>query len=123
VGNSIDQIPVLIVDDQRAFRDAARDVVSLLAGWHVVAEVGSGEEAVEAARAAAPDVVLMDINLPGIDGIQATRRIVAADPGVRVVLLSTYRCDDLPRDAGECGAVGYIEKAGLTAGALRKMLA
>jgi len=113
---------VLIVDDQAPFRSAARSLVGLIAGWRVIGEVGSGEDAIETASATRPDLVLMDINLPGISGIEATRRIVAADPGIAVVLLSTYAADDLPEDARSCGAVGYIDKADLTPRRLRALL-
>jgi two-component system invasion response regulator UvrY len=115
-------ISVLIVDDQPPFRAAARTVVSLLDGWQVVAEVESGEDAVDAARDALPGVVLMDINLPGISGIEATRRIVAALPSIRVVLLSTYAAADLPADALDCGAVAYLRKEDLTPRVLREAL-
>jgi DNA-binding NarL/FixJ family response regulator len=114
---------VLIVDDQAPFRSAARSVIGLIAGWRVIGEVASGEDATETAGAVRPDLVLMDINLPGISGIEATRRIVAADPGIAVVLLSTYAADDLPEDARSCGAVGYIGKADLTPRRLRTLLA
>ena len=115
-------VGVLIVDDQPPFRDAARTVVSLLRGWQVVGEVGTGEDAVTAARANPPGIVLMDINLPGISGIEATRQIVATQPGVRVVLLSTYAADDLPADALACGAVAYLRKEDLTPRLLRQVL-
>ncbi|MCW0214889.1 MAG: response regulator, partial [Pseudonocardia sp.] len=68
-----------------------------------------------------PAVVLMDINLPGISGIEATRRILAAEPGTTVVLLSTYAVDDLPPDATDCGAVAYIHKEDLTPARLRDL--
>jgi len=115
-------VDVLIVDDQPPFRAVARTLVSLIAGWRVVAEVASGEDAVAAAAGSAPSVVLMDINLPGINGIEATRQIVAARPGVRVVLLSTYAADDLPADATDCGAAAYIRKEDLTPARLRDVL-
>jgi DNA-binding NarL/FixJ family response regulator len=116
-------VGVLIVDDQPPFRAAARTLVTLLAGWHVVAEVGTGEDAVAAVDASPPGVVLMDINLPGISGIEATRRIVTAHPEVRVVLLSTYQAADLPADALDCGAVAYARKEDLTPRVLRDALA
>jgi two-component system, NarL family, invasion response regulator UvrY len=113
---------VLIVDDQPPFRAVARTLVSLIAGWRVVAEVETGEEAVAAAAVAAPTVVLMDINLPGINGIEATRQITAAHPDVQVVLLSTYAADDLPADATDCGAAAYVRKEDLTPRRLRDLL-
>lgn len=115
-------VEVLIVDDQPPFRAVARTLVSLLKGWHVAGEVGSGEEAVRAVGENLPSVVLMDINLPGISGIEATRRIMAAFPSVRVVLLSTYQADDLPADALSCGAAAYVRKEDLTPKVLREVL-
>jgi two-component system invasion response regulator UvrY len=115
-------VGVLVVDDQAPFRSVARSLVELVKGWRVVGEASSGEEAVELAASIRPHVVLMDINLPGITGIEATRRIVAADPDAAVVLVSTYGVDDLPDDAGSCGAVGYVRKDDLTPRLLRSML-
>jgi two-component system, NarL family, invasion response regulator UvrY len=115
-------VDVLIVDDQPPFREVARTMVSLLSGWRVVAEVETGEDAVASVEQAPPGIVLMDINLPGISGIEATRRITAAWPGVRVVLLSTYAADDLPADALSCGAAAYIRKEDLTPRRLREVL-
>jgi DNA-binding NarL/FixJ family response regulator len=116
-------VDVLIVDDQPPFRDVARTLVSLLAGWRVVGEVETGADAVEAANRIGPGVVLMDINLPGMSGIEATRQIIASVPGVRVVLLSTYAADDLPADALSCGAAAYVRKEDLTLRRLREVLA
>jgi len=101
---------VLIVDDQLPFRMAARSVVGVTPGFEVVGEAKSGEEAVEQAAALHPQLVLMDINMDGISGIEATRRITAENPGIRVVLLSTYDAEDLPADARTCGALGYVHK-------------
>jgi two-component system invasion response regulator UvrY len=120
-GSAADTVGVLIVDDQPPFRDAARTLVSMLSGWQVVGEVGTGEDAVDAVRDSQPGVVLMDINLPGISGIEATRRIVEAYPNVRVVLLSTYQADDLPADALTCGAAAYVRKEDLTPRVLRAL--
>lgn len=103
-------VGVLIVDDQAPFRRAARAVVSATPGFVVAGEAASGEEAVEIAAELRPGMVLMDINLPGINGVEATRQIVAAHPGVVAVLLSTYRVEDLPVGAVECGAAAYVHK-------------
>lgn len=109
---------MLIVDDQPLFRAVARSVVSLLDGWEVVAESDSGEAAIVAAQRLRPDTVVMDINLPGISGIDATRQILAALPEARVVLVSTYAPDDLPADALSSGARGYLRKEEMTPRAL-----
>jgi two-component system invasion response regulator UvrY len=105
-----DTVAVLIVDDQAPFRRAARAVVTATPGFEVVGEAESGEEAVQMADALEPGLVLMDINLPGINGIEATRRITSAHPRAVVMLLSTYQLGDLPADAQACGAVAYVHK-------------
>ena len=88
-------VRVLVVDDQAPFRVAAKAVVRATAGL-------AGE--------VSPDFVLMDINMEGIGGIEATRRITQQHPNVRVVLLSTYDAEDLPDDAHHCGAAAYVHK-------------
>jgi DNA-binding NarL/FixJ family response regulator len=103
-------VPVLIVDDQAPFRRAARAVMAATPGFEVVGEAESGEEAVELSDSLAPALVLMDINLPGINGIEATRRITVEHPETVVLLLSTYQAADLPAGADSCGAAGYINK-------------
>jgi two-component system, NarL family, invasion response regulator UvrY len=103
-------VSVLIVDDQLPFRAVARTVIGLTTGFVVSGEAESGEEAVAVAAQQDPDLILMDINLPGINGIEATRRIRAAQPDVAVILLSTYSEADLPADARDCGAIAYVHK-------------
>jgi DNA-binding NarL/FixJ family response regulator len=105
-----DPVPVLIVDDQPPFRRAAITVVTVTPGFDVVGEAESGEAAVELVDALRPALVLMDINMGGIDGIEATRRITASHPEVVVVLLSTYQADDLPADASSSGMTAYVNK-------------
>ncbi len=119
--SSSGDVSVLIVDDQAPFRAVARTGVDVASGFAVVGEAASGEEAVEMAAELHPAMVLMDINLPGINGIEATRRIVEADPDVEVVLLSTYRSDDLPADAGDCGAARYVHKEDFGPAILREI--
>jgi two-component system, NarL family, invasion response regulator UvrY len=103
-------VSVLIVDDQVPFRAVARTVIGLTSGFAVTGEAESGEEAVAIVDADRPDLVLMDINLPGMSGIEATKRIHAAHPEVAVILLSTYSENDLPADARACGALAYVHK-------------
>jgi DNA-binding NarL/FixJ family response regulator len=104
-----DPVSVLIVDDQAPFRRAARAVVTVTSGFEVVGEAESGEEAVALAGELHPGLVLMDINLPGMSGIEATRQITSAAPGTVVMLLSTYQATDLP-DVADCGAAAYVHK-------------
>jgi two-component system invasion response regulator UvrY len=118
-----DPVRVLIVDDQAPFRSVAAALVRRVRGWAVSGEAETGEDAVRLAAELTPDVVLMDINLPGITGIEATRRIVAAAPATAVVLVSTYALDDLPEEARRCGAIGYVRKDDLTPRLLRDLLA
>lgn len=103
-------VSVLIVDDQPPFRAVARTVIGMTAGFEVAGEAESGEDAVAAVDANPPDLVLMDINLPGINGIEACRRITESHPAVKVILLSTYSEMDLPQDARQCGALTYVHK-------------
>lgn len=104
-------VRVLIVDDLMPFRRVARAVIDASDGFEAVGEAGSGEEAVLAAGLLRPDLVLMDVNLPGIDGIEATRRIRSqALAGAPVVLLlSTWDQDD--GCGSQCGAAEYIPKS------------
>ncbi len=104
-------VRVLIVDDQAPFRMAARMVVEATDGFEVVGEVETGEASVDAAHELDPDLVLMDVNLPGIDGLEATRRILAASTRVVILLLSTYEEAEYAPRAAECGAAAYIPKS------------
>ncbi len=105
----MNEVRVLIVDDQEPFRRAMAAVVEATEGFALVGSATTGEESLVAAAGLVPDLVLMDVNLPGIDGIEACRRL-SADPGAPVVvLLSTYDGDQV--DTAGCGAAAYIPKA------------
>jgi DNA-binding NarL/FixJ family response regulator len=106
-------VRVLIVDDQPSFRRIARAVVELTPGFELAGEAASGEASLEAARRLRPDLVLMDVQLPGIDGREATRRILTdADCPVPVIfLLSTYEANDYADITAETGAAAYLSKA------------
>jgi DNA-binding NarL/FixJ family response regulator len=103
------EVRVLIVDDQEPFRRAMAAVVDATDGFTVVGSATTGEESLLASAELGPDLVLMDVNLPGIDGIEATRRLVAGPAAPVVVLLSTYDEDQV--DAAGCGAAAYVPKA------------
>jgi DNA-binding NarL/FixJ family response regulator len=104
-------VRVLIVDDQEPFRLAARMVVEATEGFEVVGEAETGERSVEMARELDPDLVLMDVNLPGINGLDATRKILETSKRVVILLLSTYEEEEYAPRAAECGASAYIPKS------------
>jgi DNA-binding NarL/FixJ family response regulator len=101
---------VLIADDQALVRVGLRKILESEPETTVVGEAGDGEDAVAAARRLAPDVVLMDIRMPVLDGIEATRRIVAGQPGTRVLILTTFGLDYYVYDALRAGASGFMLK-------------
>src|SRR5438128_5041962 len=104
-------VRVLIVDDQEPFRMAARMVVEATDGFEVVGEAETGEASVEMANELDPDLVLMDVNLPGINGLEATRQILNSSDRVVILLLSTYEESEYAPRAAECGAAAYIPKS------------
>jgi DNA-binding NarL/FixJ family response regulator len=104
-------VQVLICDDQDAFRVAAREVVNATQGFEVIGETETGEDSVLATARLRPDLVLMDVQLPGIDGLEASRRIKAAHPKVAVLLLSTYDPEDFAARIAGSGAIAFIPKA------------
>lgn len=103
-------IRVLLVDDQRLMRDGMKTLLSLEPDLQVVGEAGNGAEGVQQAQALRPDVVLMDIRMPGMNGVEATREIRRALPGTRVLVLTTFDDDDLIMEALLEGAAGYLTK-------------
>lgn len=104
-------VRVLIVDDQEAFRSAARMVVDLTDGFEVVGEAASGEAGLDLVESARPDLVLMDINMPGIDGLETTRRITETRPETKVIIFSTYEPGEYDSRARDAGAVAFVSKA------------
>jgi two-component system, NarL family, invasion response regulator UvrY len=109
----VNAVAVLVVDDQQPFRGAARALLAQCPEFQLVGEAASGEEAVELAAGVRPELVLMDINMPGIDGFEATRRLLQVHPDTVVVLCSTYSAADLPEEATICGAQAYVDKGEL----------
>jgi DNA-binding NarL/FixJ family response regulator len=105
------KLRLLLVDDQAMFREGLRVLLSLQADLEVVGEVGDGAAAVMAARSLRPDVILMDLRMPGVGGVEATRRIKTAQPEIRVIVLTTFEEDEEVFAALRAGAVGYLLKA------------
>jgi two-component system, NarL family, response regulator LiaR len=101
---------VLIADDHALVREGLRAVLEAEGGIEVVGEVGDGLGAVEACRELSPDLVLMDVRMPGVDGLEATRRIKAEMPGVGVVMVTMHENPDYLLEAVRAGAAGYVLK-------------
>ncbi|HXW59055.1 MAG TPA: response regulator transcription factor [Solirubrobacteraceae bacterium] len=115
------QYSVIVVDDQAPFRLAARAVLRRTEGFELVGEAENGLEAVALASALQPDLVLMDINMPEMGGIEATRRIMDELPETVVILCSTYGVGDLPPEAATSGARAYVHKEQLDAKTIRRL--
>lgn len=103
-------IRVVLVDDTRMFRDGLRLVIDMEEDLTVAGVAGDGAEGVEVVRREQPDVVLMDIRMPKMDGVEATRRIKAEWPQIHVIVLTTYSDDEFIFEALKAGAVGYMVK-------------
>jgi len=100
---------------------AAKAVLRRFDGFELAGEASSRTEAIELADDLRPALVLMDINMPGMNGIEATRRIVSAHPDVLIILCSTYDVSDLPPGAAASGASAYLNKEKLAADTLRRL--
>jgi DNA-binding NarL/FixJ family response regulator len=108
-GGGEDRPRVLLVDDERVIREALRDLLEEM-GFHVVGVASDGAEAVELASSLRPAVVLMDLRMPRMDGIEAARRIKADGPHTQVVILSAYEDESLQDGAIDAGVASYLVK-------------
>lgn len=114
-------VRVLIVDDQLPFREAARMVVEMTDGFEVAGQAEDGEEAVEMTRSLKPDLVLMDVQMPGIDGLEATRRIRALDRPPPVAVMSTHVSGEYRDTALLAGAYAFLSKSEFSMDALEEL--
>ena len=103
-------IKILLVDDQPLFREGLRTLLSVQSDFEIVGEAGNGEEAIKQARALQPAVVLMDLQMPVLDGVGATRCLKTEQPDCRVIVLTTFDDDENVFDGLRAGAVGYLLK-------------
>jgi DNA-binding NarL/FixJ family response regulator len=103
-------ITVLLADDQPLFREGLRTLLSVHSDFEVVGEAGNGEEAIRLVHSLQPSVVLMDLQMPVLDGVAATRRLHDEQPGCRVIVLTTFDDDEMVFDGLRAGAVGYLLK-------------
>lgn len=107
----MNKIRLMLVDDQSLFREALRTLLALQPDFEIVGEAENGARAIALARTLKPDVILMDLRMPVMDGVEATRSVLAAQPSVRVVVLTTFEEDEEIFAAMRAGAVGYLLKA------------
>ncbi|WP_115718559.1 UvrY/SirA/GacA family response regulator transcription factor [Gallaecimonas mangrovi] len=103
-------IKVLLVDDHDLVRTGIRRIIEDTKGFKVVGEAQTGEEAIKLCREDAPDVVLMDMNMPGIGGLEATRKLVRYCPDTKIIVLTVVTEDPIPQKVMQAGAVGYLTK-------------
>jgi len=107
-------VDVLTVDDSPEFLAAARELIAGTAGFRAVGEAASAEEGLAAAGRLDPDLVLLDVRLDGMDGIQAARRLHEASPDIVILLISVEDLTDIPAAARNCGAAAFVRKDRLT---------
>jgi two-component system invasion response regulator UvrY len=116
-----EQVGVWVVDDQASFRLATIVTVAASEDFVMAGECETGESAIELLRDGGAGIVLMDIHMPGMGGIEATRRIRAAHPDLMVLPMSTYDVEDLPAAAADCGAAAYLHKENLSPDLLTRL--
>lgn len=109
----MENIRVLVVDDHAIMRDGIRALISAHSGIEIVGEASEGKEAIEKALELVPDVVVMDIAMPGMDGLEATRRITKKNPKIKILILSQYDDKKYVLAAMKAGATGYVSKRAL----------
>ena len=108
--NPSPSISVLIVDDMARVRQGLQTILQLSTGFEVVGEAGNGLEAIQAAEKLRPDVVLMDLEMPGLGGLEATRRIKEQHPDMGVVILTIHGSEEVREQAMKAGSDAFIEK-------------
>jgi len=106
----VEQIHILIADDHALFRAGLRALLNLFPDFQVVGEASTGEETIARSEALQPDIILMDIQMPGVNGIEATRRIVHASPNIGIIVVTMFEDNDSVFSAMRAGARGYILK-------------
>ncbi len=119
----MDKISILIADDEPAFRSGLRALLRSVADLDLVGDATTGDEAIRLAADLQPDIILMDINMPGVNGIEATRRILTTSPHIGILMLTMFEDDDSVFAAMRAGARGYLLKGALKAEILRAIQA
>jgi two-component system, NarL family, invasion response regulator UvrY len=121
MSDTADTVTVLAVDDQAIFLRTARSLIAATPGFEQVGEASSGAEALELATELHPDLVLLDVRMPGMDGLETARRLVEVEPDTTVVLISLEEIPALPSTLGDAGAAAYVRKQDLSTRTLREL--
>lgn len=107
----MNELRILVADDHEIVRQGIRALLKTHAGWEVCGEATNGREAVEKAAQLKPDIVILDIGMPSLNGLNATRQILQADPMIKVLILTMHESDQVVREVLEAGARGYLLKS------------
>jgi DNA-binding NarL/FixJ family response regulator len=107
----MDSVRLLVADDHEVIRNGVRSLLEAQPGWQVMAEASNGREAVEKANRLKPDVAVLDIGMPSLNGLEAARQILRNDPHVKIVILTMHESENLIREVLKVGARGYVSKA------------
>jgi two-component system invasion response regulator UvrY len=116
-------VKVMTVDDHAVFREVAREVVQATMGFEHVGDATSGEEALALAESLDPDLILIDLRMPGIDGLETARRLRVSRPDATTVLISTAAFESLPGGFATCGAAAFVRKQDFGPSTLRRLWA
>jgi two-component system, NarL family, invasion response regulator UvrY len=119
--SSSDRVGVLVVDDHRLFRQVAREVIEATAHFELLGEASSGEDALAVVPELDPDLVLLDVRMPGMDGIETAARLRSCCPASVVVLISVEEAANLPSSAASCGAAEVVRKQDFGPALLRRL--
>ena len=120
---NVPTVKVMTVDDQAVFRDVAKEVIEATVGFELVGEATCGEEAVALVGELRPDLVLVDVCMPGIGGLETARRLSACHPASTTVLVSTADVTSLRGELASCGAVAFVDKQDFGPSVLRRLWA
>jgi len=115
MARAIKKLSILLADDHELVRHGIRGILRARRGWRVIGEASNGQEAVEKTNKLKPDVAILDVSMPNIDGLQATRQIRAASPNTKVVILTMHESDQMVHRVLEAGALAYVLKSDLAA--------
>jgi DNA-binding NarL/FixJ family response regulator len=115
MARAMNKLRILVADDHELVRHGIRGILRTRRGWRVIGEAANGQEAVEKAHKLKPDVAILDVSMPDLDGLQATRQIRETSPNTKVVVLTMHESDQMVHRVLEAGALGYVLKSDLAA--------